>query len=96
MARKRVTALKPFERLGISAEVLRLGRALLQTGLFPQECARDASHISVAAVYDVHFLLTWNFKHLANARLADQVRRVCREEGFPCPVICTPEELLEA
>ena len=95
MARKRMAALKAFERLKTSPEVLRLGRALLRTNMFPQESARDASHISVAAVYGIHFLLTWNFKHLANARLVDRVRQVCREEGFSCPVICTPEELLE-
>jgi len=48
----------------------------------------------LAAVDHVDFLLTWNCKHIANAALIRDIEGVCRMRGFPCPVICTPEELM--
>jgi hypothetical protein len=33
--------------------------------------------------------------HLANAMMAAQSAQVCSEAGCKCPVICTPEALLE-
>jgi hypothetical protein len=40
------------------------------------------------------FLLTWNCVHIANAAIAKAVANICRQHGFECAVICTPEELL--
>jgi hypothetical protein len=42
----------------------------------------------------MHFLLTWNCTHTANAEMAVAIKSVCREHGFTAPVICTPEELM--
>ena len=55
----------------------------------------DAAHIAVAAVGGMDYLLTWNFKHIANAVLRDRIERVCRSSGYKPAVICTPEELLD-
>jgi hypothetical protein len=49
----------------------------------------------VAAVQGVDYLMTWNCAHIANATIARSVRRACDDQGYQCPVICTPEELLE-
>lgn len=95
MVRLRLAELSRFESLPITDGALRLGRALLATGIFPAESSLDASHIAMAAAHKVHFLATWNCRHLANARAAERVRKVCQTEGFACPVICTPEELME-
>ena len=54
----------------------------------------DAAHIAVAAAHGMHFLLTWNCAHIANAEMAVAIERVCREHGLSCRVICTPEELM--
>jgi hypothetical protein len=40
-------------------------------------------------------LLTWNCAHIANAALRSGIESVCDLAGLPCPVICTPLELLE-
>ena len=42
----------------------------------------------------MHFLLTWNCTHIANAEMFVDIEKVCEERGFSCPVICTPEELM--
>ena len=41
-------------------------------------------------------MATWNFKHIANPMLQSLIASVCRQGGFEPPVICTPEQLLEA
>ena len=55
----------------------------------------DAAHIAVSAVHNVDYLMTWNCAHLANAMIIKTVEKVCADNGFICPVICTPEELME-
>jgi hypothetical protein len=96
MARKRLAFLRNLPLLATTNEALTLGRQLLATGIFPQAAARDASHISLAATHGVHFLLTWNCTHLANAALFERVRAICEAAGCSWPVICTPLELMES
>ncbi len=71
-----------------------LAERLLREVPMPKKAAVDAAHIAVAAVSGMDYLLTWNFKHIANAVLRDRIERVCRLNGYKPPVICTPEELL--
>jgi len=65
------------------------------SGPIPREAAADALHIAVAAVNGIDYLLTWNCKHLANASLRVQIAALLEGVGCACPVICTPEELME-
>jgi len=44
----------------------------------------------------IEVLLTWNFAHLNNPFTRKRVRQLVEDEGFVCPEICSPEELLEA
>ena len=60
------------------------------------KAVRDAAHIAVATVHEVHYLLTWNCKHMANAQIARQIQRICATYDYTMPLICTPEELLES
>jgi hypothetical protein len=43
----------------------------------------------------VDYLLTWNCKRLANAALRHKIESLVEDCGFECPIICTPEELME-
>jgi hypothetical protein len=65
---------------------------LRATGL-PADALLDMSHISVATVHGMQYLLTWNCRHIANARIVRIVERICRNLGFEPPVLCTPDEL---
>lgn len=93
-AARRLEAIEPFPLLEITQAVEELAEKILATNLIPPKAARDAVHIALSAVHDVHFLLTWNFKHIANAEISDRILKVCTDGGYPAPVICTPEELL--
>jgi predicted nucleic acid-binding protein len=93
-ARERIVALKDIPLLDLTDEVDDLAAALFRSLSLPPKATTDAAHIAVAAVHGMHFLLTWNCNHIANAEMAVAIETVCREHGFECPVICTPEELM--
>ena len=93
-SRERLNVLRPFPLLDIAPEVTVLAAALVASGKIPRKAASDAAHIAVATVHGMDFLVTWNCVHIANATISKAVASICREYGYECPVICTPEELL--
>lgn len=95
-ARERVAVLQPMLVLETTSEALELAKELIQAGALPAKAADDALHIAIAATMGVPFLLTWNCRHLANAIMRPMIEGVCKAKGFQAPIICTPEELLEA
>jgi hypothetical protein len=92
-ALERMRVIKDFPMLDITPEVGFLASGILDSGILPPKAAIDAAHIAIAAVHGLDFLLTWNCVHIANAVIAKAVAKTCRQHGFECPVICTPEEL---
>jgi hypothetical protein len=94
MAKKRIELLQPFTLLATNDKVIELADALIRGGPLPKKAARDAAHIALSAVHGMHFLLTWNCTHIANAQMFAKIRQICEAHGFDCPVICTPVELL--
>ncbi|MGD2085096.1 MAG: type II toxin-antitoxin system VapC family toxin [Candidatus Aminicenantes bacterium] len=94
-SRRRLDFLAPFLLLEATDEVLELTKTILNTPFFPQTAIRDASHIAIAAVHGVEYLLTWNCKHINNATFKEKLRKVCEQQGYRFPIICTPEELME-
>lgn len=95
-AQERLLVLRPMLVLEMTADALELAKELLQAGALPAKAADDALHIAVAATKAIPFLLTWNCRHLANAVMRPVIEAVCKAKGFKAPIICTPEELLEA
>ena len=93
-AKDRLAALKTFPLLDVSDEASDLARHLIESGPLPPKAARDALHIAIAVVHGIDFLVTWNCTHIANAEMVAKIAEVCRDHGFDCPVICTPEELM--
>jgi hypothetical protein len=67
----------------------------MSSGVLPEKAAPDAAHVAIAAVNEVQYLLTWNCKHLANAQISRRIAVLCEAAGYPMPIICTPDELIE-
>jgi len=95
-AQDRLVVLQPMLVLETTRKALELAKELLEAGALPAKAANDALHIAVAATQAVPYLLTWNCRHLANATMRPVIEKVCSGNGFKAPIICTPEELLEA
>ena len=93
-AAARLSTIEAVPLLAVNDEVISLTQILLKQKVLPRKAARDAGHIAVSAVHGMHFLLTWNCAHLANAQIFEAVDTVCAVAGYKCPVICTPAELL--
>ncbi len=95
-AQERLEILKDMTLLETTLEALAVAKALIRAGALPPKAADDALHIAIAATNGVPFLLTWNCRHLANATMRPSIDAVCAAAGLKPPIICTPEELLEA
>lgn len=93
-AAKRLELLNQVSVLEISPRVEDLTRRLLSAGLVPASVASDAIHIAIASVHGMDFLVTWNFKHIANPHIQIALREEVACFGERLPVLCTPEELL--
>jgi hypothetical protein len=70
-----------------------LAEALLHSGLLPRSAADDAVHIALAALRGSQFLLTWNFRHIANPNQVQKMGDLIASHGHRCPLNCTPEKL---
>ncbi len=69
-------------------------RLVEPTGPLPLKAEADATHIAYASVYECEYLLTWNFKHIANAFLQPSLYKIVNSYGYRPSLICTPEELM--
>lgn len=63
--------------------------------VMPAGAHGDAAHLARYVMYGCEYLLTWNCRHLANARKTRHIEAVCRMIGLPPPLIVTPEALME-
>lgn len=93
-ARKRVAALSGISLLESNETARSVAHLILESGILPQQAAVDAAHVGVAVANRIDYLLTWNCRHLANARIRGRIEALCRAHGFRPALICTPEELM--
>ena len=94
-AQRRADALVGFQELDVTETEAAFARKLIERKAVPAEYPDDALHIAVAAVHGMDYLVSWNFKHITNGNTIPLVERICREEGYVCPCICTPQMLQE-
>ena len=92
-AERRLAALENLRLLEINEAVIQLAENLVQLHAVPMKAVQDALHIAVACINGTDYLLTWNCKHIANAKMRSKIEQVCRKAGYIAPIICTPEEL---
>ncbi len=93
-ARRRLELLTELSVLRLTQSGRELARALMGELAIPSTAAADALHIAIAAENGAHFLLTWNCRHIANARTRALIERVLQGRGYTPPILCTPEELM--
>lgn len=94
MAAERLAMLRDLRLLPVIDDAAKLARLLVSAGLVPAIAAPDAVHIALASVHQIDFLVTWNFKHIANPHIRERLRAKINDSGYRMPVMCSPEELL--
>jgi hypothetical protein len=95
-ARRRLNIIEPYLPLEETDSVKTLYQQFVRRSALPSRADDDALHLALATVYGMEFLLSWNCAHLVNPRFSKQIATICQSEGFSCPIICTPEQLLES
>ena len=91
---RRLQVLSDIPLLKLTEETVMVAEKLVEKGAIPKKVVEDALHIAVATINGMDYLLTWNFKHIANAAMRSKIETVCRDAGYEPPVICSPQELL--
>lgn len=94
-AERRLKIIDLLPSLTSSADTRRLASILAQELRLPKQAVADAAHIAISITNGMHYLLTWNCRHIANARLRNMIDDICDSVGYAAPTICTPEELME-
>lgn len=93
MARQRLDLMAGIALLDLTNEANTLTKAILGSGVVPPNADRDAAHIALATVHEMDILLSWNCRHIANAAIQRQLRRLAEKAGYSLPVLCTPDGL---
>ncbi len=76
-------------------KIVRLAREYLATGVIPPKKLYDALHVAAAVFHGIDYLVSWNYKHLANVNRESRVNVVNLSEGYAKPLrIITPLELM--
>ncbi len=91
-----VAMLEGVPLLDATMEAEELSKSLITDDIILRQAAEDAIHIAIAATSGVDYLVTWNFRHIANAAMRARIEDTCRQAGYDPVVICTPNELMDA
>ena len=87
------TLVRGFIVLRLSPEADELAQEYLQRGIFPEKYATDASHVAIAVTNRVHYLISWNYRHLVKVNTRREVNLVNALKGYEPIEIITPPEL---
>ena len=85
---------QPEDVLTRTSEVEELAAAYLAQKVVPMEYDDDARHVAICTVARIEYLVSWNFKHLANARREAGFNAVNLLQGYPAVRIVAPTFLI--
>ncbi len=71
-----------------------LARRLYEELGIPQRSEVDAYHLATAAMNRIDYIVSWNFKHMANNGVIEAYAAACQSAGLVPPRIMTPEAML--
>jgi len=93
-AARRLELLAELEALESDPAVETLAEEIRSALHIPEKAALDAYHLAFAVHYVVDYLVTWNCKHLANARNLRLLADYTVSRGLWLPIVCTPAEMV--
>jgi len=82
------------DMLTSTAETEELAEAYLARKVVPRKCSDDALHVALCSIAGLDYLVSWNFKHLANGRREAGFNAVNILQGYPPMRIVTPTFLI--
>lgn len=94
LAAERLRALDGIPLLPLDPGIAEIAGEIMSRSILPEKARTDALHIATVAYHRIQYLLTWNCRHIANARILPRIHAVLSDLSLPIPVICTPEEMV--
>jgi len=93
-AARRLKVLEALPQAMLTAQGESMAKVFLATGVLPPVAQSDALHLAIATAAEADFLLTWNFRHLANAQILRRLEQEAAGRAWRLPTVCTPLELM--
>ncbi len=95
-AAKRMAAADQLPILPLTADVEWLAALYFEAVQLSEKARADSYHLAIAAIHDMDYLVSWNCSHIVSGRVRRIVEGINADHGVRTPVVCTPEELMEA
>ena len=95
LAAERLQSLNGIPLLARDPQIGVIANEIMSRAILPPKAAIDALHIAMVAHHRIQYLLIWNCKHIANAKILPRIHAVLTDLGCPIPIICTPEEMVD-
>lgn len=93
-ARRREAAITNFEILDDSPLVEEIAQLLIKKLHIPKRAHLDAYHLGISVVYQLDYVLSWNFDHIVGAPVRRTFAEIGRELDLVMPTLATPEDFL--
>lgn len=74
-------------------ECIELSEAYLHDKVIPVKYRDDARHIAIAVYHQIDYVVSWNYRHMANITVRRLINSVNLRLGFPPIDIVPPEEV---
>lgn len=95
-AQQRLEAVQELQVLEMTPEAAVLADLYYRALEIPEKTRNDSFHLALAVYHGMDYLVSWNCSHIAAGRVIGIVQTINEERGYQTPIICTPEELMEA
>ena len=82
-------------RLEVTDGMRELAQFYVDSAILPAKKAYDALHVAIVTVKELDVLVSWNHRHMVNAKKTEQYRRANLARGYlKTPLILTPREVI--
>ena len=81
--------------LSSNEEIQRLADIYISEGIIPIKYRDDANHIAATTVYDLDFIVSYNFQHIVKMKTITMVESVNLRERYKRIGIYSPTEVIE-
>ena len=81
--------------LDTSDEVIQLAEQYIAGNVIPKKKDYDALHISIASVYELDIILSYNFKHINKLKTKAMIPAINQRFGYRGISIAQPEEVFD-
>ena len=84
-----------YERVESNSDTVALASKFIDFGILRQKSFDDCRHIAAALLSGCDIVVSWNFKHIVNAKTIRGTKVIATMEGYKDMIICTPTMLIE-